>query len=95
MEKGAIRSRHDIGVWAPTDGMPCRLTHSAGSCCFPTFLIAPVIWISRNYRDHLAWVVSSYHLNRVALLAVSRFELAPVQLLPYCGPLDLAVTFIL
>lgn len=37
-------------------------------------------------------MVPSCHLYRVALLPVSRFELAPAQLLPYCSPLHLTVT---
>lgn len=56
-----------------------------GQLLFPTFSVAPVIWISRGYRDHLAWKVPSCHLYRVVLLAVSPFALAPVQLLPYAA----------
>lgn len=66
-----------------------------GQLLFPTFLVAPVIWISRGYREDIAIISPGWcscHLYRVALLAVSPFELAPVQLLPCCSPFDLAVT---
>lgn len=63
-----------------------------GQLLFPTF------WshLSYGYREDIAIISPGWcscHLYRVALLAVSPFELAPVQLLPCCSPFDLAVTF--
>lgn len=88
MEKGAIRSHDDIeSKMLGTDrrhALPPDTLYR--QLFFPTFLVAPVIWISRGYRDHLAWKVPSCHLYRVALLAVSPFALAPVQLLPCVQP---------